>query len=44
MENEFECRVVRGGDGGHFPEKFVKKILFLAKVITVTASRFGCCY
>ena len=25
MENEFECLVVRGGDGGHFAEKFVKK-------------------
>ena len=25
MENEFECLVVRGGDGGNFAEKFVKK-------------------
>ena len=25
MENEFECLVVRRGDGGHFAEKFVKK-------------------
>ena len=25
MENEFECLDVRGGDGGHFAEKFVKK-------------------
>ena len=25
MENEFECLVVKGGDGGHFAEKFVKK-------------------
>ena len=25
MENEFECLVVRGGDVGHFAEKFVKK-------------------
>ena len=25
MENEFECLVVRGGHGGHFAEKFVKK-------------------
>ena len=25
MENEFECLVVRWGDGGHFAEKFVKK-------------------
>ena len=25
MEIEFECLVVRGGDGGHFAEKFVKK-------------------
>ena len=25
MENEFECLFVRGGDGGHFAEKFVKK-------------------
>ena len=25
MENEFECLVVRGDDGGHFAEKFVKK-------------------
>ena len=24
MENEFECLVVRGVDGGHFAEKFVK--------------------
>ena len=22
MENEFECLVVRGGDGGHFDENF----------------------
>ena len=27
MENEFECLVVRGGDGGHFAEKFVKNIV-----------------
>ena len=25
MENEFECLVVRGGDVGHFAEKFVNK-------------------
>ena len=25
IENEFECLVVRGGDSGHFAEKFVKK-------------------
>ena len=25
MENEFDCLVVRGGDSGHFAEKFVKK-------------------
>ena len=25
MENEFDCLDVRGGDGGHFAEKFVKK-------------------
>ena len=25
MENEFECVVVRGGNGGHFAEKFVRK-------------------
>ena len=24
MENEFECLVVRGGNSGHFAEKFVK--------------------
>ena len=24
MENEFECLVVRGGDGGYFAEKFFK--------------------
>ena len=42
--NEFDCLVVRRGDSGHFAEKFVKKILFLAKVITVTMSRFGCRY
>ena len=24
-ENEFECLVVRGSDGGHLAEKFVKK-------------------
>ena len=26
MENEFECLVVRGGDGVHFDEKFRKNI------------------
>ena len=26
MENEFEYLVVRRGDGGHFAEKFVKKV------------------
>ena len=25
IENEFKCLVVRGGDGGHFAEKFVEK-------------------
>ena len=25
MEKEFECLVVRRGDGGHFAEKFVKE-------------------
>ena len=25
MENEFECLVVKRGDGGHFAERFVKK-------------------
>ena len=24
IENEFECLVVRGGDGGHLDERFVK--------------------
>ena len=42
MENEFECLVVRFGDGGHFAKKYCEKILFQAKVITVTVSRFGC--
>ena len=28
MENEFECLVVRGGDGGHFAKKFVEKYCF----------------
>ena len=41
MENEFEYLVDRGGHGGHLAEKFLKKILFLARVIVVTISRFG---
>ena len=27
MENEFEGLVFRGGDGGHFAEKFVENIV-----------------
>ena len=44
MENEFEYLADRGGHGGHLGEKFVKKILFLARVIAVTVSQFGCRY
>ena len=44
MENEFEYLVDRGGHGGHLAEKFLKKKLFLARVIVVTISRFSCRY
>ena len=27
MKNEFDCLVIRRGDGGHFTEKFVKNIV-----------------
>ena len=44
MENEFEYLADRGDHDSHLAEKFLKKILFLARVIAVTVSRFGCRY
>ena len=44
MEHEFEYISDREGHGGHLAEKFLKKILFLSRVIAVTVSRFACRY
>ena len=43
-EKEFEYLSDRGGHGGHLAETFLKKILFLSRVIAVTVSRFACRY
>ena len=44
MENELECLGDRKGHDGHFAKQVLKKILFLARVIVITLSRFGCRY
>ena len=41
MENELECLGDRKGHDGHFAKQVLKKILFLARVIVITLSRFG---
>ena len=44
MENELECLGDRKGREGDLAMKVYEKILFLAQVIAVTESRFGCRY
>ena len=44
MENELECLGDRKGHDGHLAKQVLKKILFLARVIVITLSRFGCRY
>ena len=44
MENKFEYLSDRGTNGSNSAEKFLKKILFVSRVIAVTVSQFACRY